>query len=320
MKKNVFTGALETAYKAEQFFDLEPRIKELADLSVLYIDNIDSTNINHTIWEKIVDVISANYKKYDGFLITHGTNTLGYTSSALSFALPNIGKPVILTGSQIPAAEVHSDARNNLVNSIRVATMDLAGVFIVFGSKIILGCRAKKVSEADLEAFKTFQDSDFGEIRVNMKINKSCNQKHNKKLIVRNGFDDNIVCLTLIPGLKSEHLNSLMNNGVKGFVFRAFGSGDIPSQLFSALAYAKEKKVPVLATTQCPTGVTALGLNEIGRQSLEYGVIQVFDMSMEAMSTKLMWAIKHKIPYSRIKQFIQTNLVGEIKPESSILY
>ena len=148
---------------------------------------------------------------------------------------------------------------------------------------------------------------------IKIKINRKYNRCHNKKLIVKNGFDNNIVSLTLVPGLKSEHLVKLIDNKVKGMVIRAFGSGDIPYDLFPALEYARKKQVPILVTTQCPRGATVMGINEPGRLALKLGVIQVFDMSMEAMSTKLMWALKHKVSYKKMKKFIQTNLVGEIK-------
>ncbi|OGH74233.1 MAG: hypothetical protein A3G00_02880 [Candidatus Magasanikbacteria bacterium RIFCSPLOWO2_12_FULL_43_12] len=261
-----------------------------------------------------MDLIDKNYSNYDGFLVTCGTNTMAYVSSALSFALGDIGKPVVFTGAQIPAEVINTDAHNNFVNALRVAIMDIAGVFVVFGSKIILGCRAKKVNESALEAFDVFNDTPFGEIMIKIRINrKNYNHRCNKKLVVKNGFDDNIACFTLIPGLKPECLIKLIDHNVKGLILRAFGSGDVPYDLFPALKYARKKKVPVLITTQCPRGATVMGINEPGRKALEFGVIQVFDMSMEAMSTKLMWALAHKVPYSKMKKFIQTNLVGEIK-------
>src|SRR3989339_54391 len=307
-------GALVGHYTADQLFKIEPRVKELADLDVEVVTDVDSTNMDRGHWEKLVDLVVKNYSDYDGFLVTCGTNTMAYASSALSFALKDIGKPVVFTGAQIPAEVINTDAHNNFVNALRVAMMDIAGVFVVFGSKIILGCRAKKVNESELEAFDVFNDTPFGEIMIKIRINrKNYNHRHNKKLVAKNGFNDDIICLTLIPGLRSEHLIKLIDDKIKGVVLRAFGSGDVPYELFSALEYARKKKVPVLVTTQCPRGATVMGINEPGRRALELGVIQVFDMSMEAMSTKLMWAIKQGIPYEKMKKFIQTNFVGEIK-------
>ena len=313
MTKNA-KGALVGHYTASQLFKMEPRVKNLADLDVEVVSDVDSTNMDRVVWEKLVSLIQKNYSKYDGFLITCGTNTMAYASSALSFALRGIGKPVVFTGAQIPAEVINTDAHNNFVNALRVALMDLAGVFLVFGSKIIPGCRAKKVNESELESFDAFNEAPFGEIMIRIRINrKNYQHRHKKNLVAENGFDDNILCFTCIPGLNSEFLIKLIDQKVKGIILRAFGPGDVPYEMFSALKYARKKKVPVLITTQCPRGVTVMGINEPGRKALELGVIQVLDMSMEAMSTKLMWALAHKVPYSKMKKFIQTNSVGEIK-------
>lgn len=320
MEKDPKTGSLNISHGADQFFKLEPRIGELANITVKYIDNIDSTNMTHKHWEILVKKIEKNYSKFDGFVITTGTNTMGYASSALSFALAGIGKPVVLTGAQIPAEIISTDARNNLVNALRVSTMDLGGVFVVFGSKLILGCRAKKVSESELDAFKTFNDSDFGEIAIGIKINKTNYRGHRKKLKVKNGFEDNILCLTLIPGLSGKYIIDLVNRGIKGLILRAYGSGDIPYDMLPALEYAKKKNVPVVVTTQCPGGATIMGLNDVGLQALHTGVIQAFDMSMEAMSTKLMWLLKQKISFREMKKKMHQNMIGEVSSKNAEVF
>lgn len=320
MHKNESTGALDVAHGIDQFFKLEPRIKNLANITPKFIANIDSTNVDRAIWEKIIIAIKLNYKKYDGFVVTFGTNTMAYASAALSFALTNIGKPVVFTGAQIPAEATFTDSRNNLVNALRLANMNLGGVFVVFGSKIILGCRAKKVSESRLDAFDTFNDRDFGEIGIGIKINKSSNQGHAEALVVKNGFEDNIVCLTLVPGLNASFIVNLINQGAKGLVLRAYGSGDIPYALLPALKYAQKKKVPVVVTTQCPGGATVMGLNDVGLRALEFGVIQAFDMCMEAMTTKLMWLLKQKTPYFKIKELMHKNMQGEVNTETAKVY
>jgi len=312
MHKNPKTKALETAFNPEQFFELEPRIRELANIDVFPIDNVDSTNMNRQHWERLVDTIAKEYKNYDGFVVTTGTNTMAYCSAALSFALANIGKPVVLTGAQIPAESISTDARNNLANAIRVSTMNVSGVFIVFGSRIMLGCRAKKVSESELDAFKSFNQKDFGEIGIGITFNVTTQKRHSKQLRAKNGFEDNIVCLTLIPGLTSKVITDLLDNGIAGIILRAYGSGDIPYDLLDALTLAQKKHVPVIVTTQCPGGATIMGLNDVGLKALETGVIQAFDMCMEAISTKLMWLLKQRTPYKKMKKMMEKNLVGEV--------
>lgn len=311
MHKNEQTGALDIAHGAEQLFKLEPRIVELAEIDVVNLSNIDSTNMSPREWEKIVSTIQDKYENYDGFVVTIGTNTLAYASSAVSFAMQNLGKPVVFTGAQIPAEAISTDARNNLVNALRVSSMNLSGVFVVFGSKIMTGSRAKKLSESELDAFGTFNEGDFGEISIGIKINQANSGRHNNKPDIKNGFDENIISLTCIPGLKTDYLLSLVDSGTKGVILRGFGSGDVPYSYLPFLEYAKKKEVPVIVTTQC-RGSTVLGLNDPGLKALEAGVIQAFDMSMESMSTKLMWLLAQKISYSEFKKSFHRNMTGEI--------
>lgn len=311
MHKNESTGALDVAHGADQLFNLEPRIVDLAKIEVHELSNIDSTNLSPSEWEALANVVQDNYDKYDGFVITMGTNTMAYASSALSFAMQNLGKPVVLTGAQIPAEAISTDARNNLVNALRVAAMDISGVFIVFGSKIMLGCRAKKLSESDLDAFGSFNDVDFGEISIGIKLNQSTAGRHNEKPLFKNKFDANIISLTCIPGLPVDYLHSLVDNGTKGVVLRGFGSGDIPYSYLPFLEYAREKEVPVVVTTQC-RGSTVLGLNDPGLKALRAGAIQAFDMSMESMSAKMMWLLGQRIAYADFKSAFHKNMCGEI--------
>ncbi len=318
MHKNPETGALDVANDTEQLFRLEPRIREICDLSTTFIDNIDSTNMLHTHWERIVGVISSQYDQYDGFVITMGTNTMAYCSAAISFALQNIGKPVAITGAQIPAESLSTDARSNLVNAIRLSTMNLAGVFVVFGSRIIRGCRAKKISESELDAFKTFNQKDFGEIGVSIFFNFK-QPRHTEPLRAQNGFDDRVVCLTMIPGLRPNVIPQLIDSGTRGIILRAYGSGDIPYTFTPSLKYAKHKEVPIVITTQCPGGATVMGVNDVGLKALQTGVVQAFDMCMEAMSTKLMWLLGQHTPYKEVKELMEQNLIGELDPSRAAI-
>lgn len=320
MSKNVETGALDIAHGADQFFKLEPRIVEIAEINVRVLFNIDSSNSTPAHWEQIGAAIAEEYDKYDGFLITHGTNTMAYTASALSFSLQNIGKPVVLTGAQVPAEIISTDGRNNLVNALRVCTLDLAGVFVVFGSKIIMGARAKKISESDLDAFATFNDRDFGRISLGIEIKKEITGRHPGALNLVNSFERDIVSLTCVPGISGNYLISLIDAGAKGLILRGYGSGDLPEDVFPALDYAKEKKIPIVVTTQCPGGATLLGVDAVGLEAVKRGVIQAFDMSMECMSTKLMWLLGQKTPYEKIKERMHHNMLGEVDTRKAMIY
>ncbi len=317
MHKNAESGALEIAHDSSQLFELEPRLRNLAEIVPLHIANIDSSNADARLWEKLTSAIEENFDDFDGFVITMGTNTMAYCSSALSFSLGDIGKPIAITGAQIPAEAYHTDARNNLVNAVRVAAMDLAGVFVVFGSRIILGCRAKKVSESELDAFNSFNQRPVGEIGVGTVLNADVRRRHDRPIDTMNGFDERVVCFTVIPGLDAEPLIRLMDAGYRGFVLRAYGSGDLPESMFPALIEAKRREIPIVVTTQCPGGATVMGLNDVGLKALQHGAIETFDMSMESMSTKLMWLLSQKVPYQELRRRMQESVAGECNPARS---
>ncbi len=293
--------------------NIEPKVKDFAEIDVEYIANMDSTNMTPREWDIIIDAISRNYNKYDGFVITHGTDTMAYTASALSIAIRNLGKPIILTGSQIPAVKLHSDARNNLINAVRVATLDISGVYIVFDKRIILGARSTKASESRLDAFQTVNDDDVGEIRVDIEIRKDVPKRHDGQIIVEKGFETDIFVVTLIPGQDAGDLVFLLKNDrIKGIIVKGFGTGNIPYNFDFFFESAREKKIPVVVTSQCLHGITKMCAYDVGKRALELGAIEGFDQSLEVLVVKLMWALK-RYPYENIKEVIQFNFCGEIK-------
>jgi len=308
-------GALATPNKSksiQNLLNIEPNIKKIAKLEVEYVDNIDSTNMEPAHWDKMVDVISKNYDKYDGFVITHGTDTMAYTSSALSFALQNLGKPVVLTGAQIPGGKIETDARRNFVNAVRVATMDVAGVFLVFDEEIIRGSRASKVSESKLDAFETINQELLGEIRVDVRFHHDHLKRHKKKLKAMSGFEPRVLAITLVPGLTEEILENILDSDIKGIVLRGFGTGNVPSKHLSILKKARQKGIISVIDSQCLEGSTMMHIYEVSKQALDAGVIQAYDMSIEATTTKLMWALKHAKNYSEVERIMYKNYTGEI--------
>ncbi len=211
---------------------------------------VDSSNIQPEIWVQLANTIKAEYDNYESFIITHGTNTLGYTCAALTFALPNLNKPVVLTGSQVPSGEPGSDALTNLNNALRVAVRPydprVKGVVAVFGSQIITGTRVKKDTEFDYDAFKSFGAASLGRIGRIINIDKANLYKHlsylgvgdDKKtnntpaltaqtLICDPRFDMRIASLTEFPGMSADIFENLVNyNDIQGFILRSFGAGD----------------------------------------------------------------------------------------------
>jgi len=313
-------GILDVGSKArsiKKLLRLEPTIHEVANVDIEYIDNIDSTNITSKHWDRMSQVIAKNYDKYDGFVLTHGTNTMAYTASALSFTLQNLGKPVVLTGSQIPGDQIETDARRNFVNAVRVATMDLAGVYVVFDEEIMLGSRSSKVSESRLDAFETINWDDAGEIRIDVRISDETKKRHDRPINLQTGFNDDIAVVTLFPQMNPMTLRSALHEGVSGVILRGYGAGGISYAYLEILEELKKRKVPVVVSTQCMEGATLMHMDDVGTKALKAGVIQAHDMSIECTVTKLMWALKRG-PYESIKEIMHHNYVGEINVEGKI--
>jgi L-asparaginase len=301
--------------------------------------NKDSSNIIPADWDLMINTIVAEYEDYDAFIITHGTNTLGYTCAALAFALGKLGKPVIVTGSQVSYGYPGSDALMNLENAIRVAACErgvLVGVVAVFGSHIITGVRVKKTTEFEYDAFTTFSSKgSLGRIGRKLRWDKPLLERHNQfmeplarsktELDVRPTFETDIVSLTEFPGLKSQVFRALVEGGAKGIVYRAAGAGD-PNvagsganfeNLRDGFEYLREKEIPIVITTQAAEGVASMDVNDPGKIAFELGAIPAWDMSLEAMTIKLAWLLGKGFPYREMKTLMLHSHRGEIDPARS---
>jgi L-asparaginase len=286
----------------------------------------------------LIDKIIEQYDNYNAFVITHGTNTLGYTSSALSFALGRLGKPVILTGSQVSFSYPGSDALMNLENAIRIAAYTkekLNGVMVVFGSVIISGIRVKKTTEFDYDAFKSFGSGELGRIGNSIRIDRDRLVAHTgflgnpaklcKELEVKKNFDTHIASLTEYPGMDSSIFRTLVEgeSAIKGFVLRSTGAGD-PNvakeedrdkfrNLRDGFEYLREKEIPIVITTQAPDGLASMDINTPGIEAYALGAIPAKDMNMESITVKLAWLLGRKIPYDEMREMMTTSFRGEIR-------
>ncbi len=279
----------------------------------------------------MVEEIKSSYDYVDSFVVIHGTNTMAYTASALSFALGNINKPVIITGAQVPLGYLGSDATTNMVNALRMAVWnfhEVKGVMVVFGSRIISGVRAKKGTDFDYDPFSSFQSGSLGQIGRFMKIDDAALGKHitylsrkkplamqSSMLDVKAEFDtQSIASLTEFPGMSSDILISLADSGsVRGVVLRSFGAGDPNKNLFGGFEYLKVKEIPVVVTTQAPGGVSNFQVNETGQYLKDNNLaIPAYDMSIESMTIKLAWLIAQDTPYEQIQSKMLEDLHGEI--------
>lgn len=316
-------------------------LKERHDLDI-HIDpvelcNEDSSNILPTHWVQLAALIKEKYDAYDSFIITHGTNTLGYTCAALSFSLANPNKPIILTGSQVPAGLPGTDGLTNLENALRVAVWKreknpIKGVMAVFGSHIITGCRVKKDTEFDYDAFKSFGKGSLGRIGRIINIDETNLEKHLTYLRTNlypearravdlrceNDFDMRIASFSEFPGMSSKFFASLVEkNDVRGFILRAFGAGDPCTNHRSAFEYLKGREIPLVVTTQAPNGNSNFQVNEPGKMLKDNKLaIPAYDMSIEAQTTKLAWLLAKKekgvINYDQLCVEMVRDIRGEI--------
>lgn len=291
---------------------IEARLATIADFDIRFVESIDSTNMTPADWDRILAELEAGYDAYDGFVITHGTDTMAYTASALSLAIKNLGKPVVLTGSQIPGSRLETDARRNLVNAMKLATMNVSGVFVVFDERVILGGRASKASESRLDAFTSVNAQDAGEIRADIRLNPSLPPRRFDKAAFFPGFEPDIVVRTLTPGCDPDDLVFLLQNKrIKGIVIEAYGTGNLPYDFDTFFRRAREEKVPVVVTSQCLHGVTRMKGYDVGEKALRLGAIEGYDQSLEMLAVKLMWALKH-YPYKDVRTVMQTSFAGEL--------
>lgn len=296
----------------QNLLSLEPRLAKVARLEVVYVDNIDSANITPDHWDRMIDEVASRYDRYDGFVVTHGTDTMAYTASALSFGLRDLGKPVVLTGAQIPGRFIETDARRNFVNAVRVATADVAGVLVVFDREVILGARATKVSESKLAAFQSANRPHVGEIRVDLRIHQTARRRHDRPLRVEKGFDPNVIVSTLFPGRSVQSILDILGTGIGALILRAYGTGNFAAHHLEVVRRAGELGVPVVVTSQCLEGATRMGRYEVGKQALDLGAIEAYDMSMECIVTKLMWALARTRRPEDIREIMHRDHCGEV--------
>jgi L-asparaginase len=312
------------------------------DIASEAICDVDSSNIGPAEWIALAEVIRDRYDDYDSFIVAHGTNTLGYSSAALSFAIANPNKPIILTGSQVPAGLPGSDGLTNLENAMRVAVWKrddrnpIKGVMAVFGSHIITGTRVKKDTEFDYDAFKSFSGVSIGRIGRIINVNEANLQKHLDylktayypeartagQLKCEIDFDMRIASLTEFPGMTESIFKTLVDgNDVQGFILRAFGAGDPSEDLIPAFKYLQDKEIPIVVTTQAPNGNSNFQVNDPGRRLREEGLaIPAYDMSIESQTTKLGWLLARKRRHDITYEGICAEMIHDLRGEINVMW
>lgn len=312
------TGSLRPAQDASAILELIPKLRTKITLNFFPIINIDSSNMTPEHWTKIARKIKDLYDEYDGFIVAQGTDTMAYTASALAFALQNLSKPVVFTGSLIPLSELGADGRNNLIYACLVAAMDIAEVCIVFGHKIIRGCRAKKNHESFVDVFHSPNFPMLGEISRPIKLNEWRKKRRKRILKFQPEFESDIRLIKLFPGFQAQTIEYMIDNKTKGIVIEGYGPGNIPfldETLMKNIKRAHKEKIPVIITSQMERSVTNLHAYEAGHKALEAGAISAHDMTSEATITKLMWSLAQTSNIGEIKEYMERDMAGEITAE-----
>ncbi len=282
-----------------------------------YQNLIDSSDMTPDYWYKISQDIESKYQDYDGFVVLHGTDTMAYTASALSFMLQDLSKPVIVTGSQIPWSQIRTDARDNLITSLMLASQyDIPEVGVFFHDKLYRGNRVRKVDANDFHAFESPNFPPLAEIGTQFDINHDLLLKDPEKMLsVQKISPPKVAILTLFPGFESEMLATLLDTPIQGLVLMTYGTGNAPSKdkkLLSLLKKATEQGVVIVNCTQCYQGSVNMTGYANGQTLLDAGVVSGFDMTPEATLTKLSYLLSCNYKTEEIKQKMQTNLRGEL--------
>ncbi len=324
MKADEKTGTLAP-------FDFDFLLEQIPELKLIdcTIDTdsldapIDSSNIKPEHWTKLARRIEQDYHNYHGFVILHGSDTMAYTASALSFMLQNLSKPVILTGAQLPIGIPRSDARENLITTIEIATAKRSDqlamvpeVCVYFEYNLYRGNRTHKTSTEDFEAFYSFNYPLLAQAGVNIKFNEAAIlTPPGEPFRCSPELCTDVAVLTMFPGIQPHFVQSVLNNPeMKGLLLRTFGSGNAPTDkwLIDAVTGCMDRNVKVVNVSQCDGGAVNLGKYEASKALADAGIISSYDMTFEAALVKMMYLLEREADYKNFKLLFETPLRGEL--------
>ncbi len=309
---------LSSIHTAQEILEYVRELKNFASIEAHQVCSIDSVEMQPRHWVEIASYIYRHYNDFDGFVVLHGTDTMVYTAAALSFILQKTGKPIIFTGSQIPLYSSNaSDARNNLINAVRFALMDIAEVCIFFGTVLLRGNRARKVSGFDINAFQSFSDAPLGSAGVRLSLSREAGKRRKAKPRFAPTLETSVFQLKIFPSMSVEIIERIVAMGYKGIVLETFGTGNIPvgeNSLLPGIEKALKAGIPVVVATQCEKG-SAEALYPAGRILGKRGAILAHDMTPETALIKLMWVLGQTREPGEIRRLMTADLAGELSPQ-----
>ncbi len=324
MIENTETGALEN-FNFEQLQRHVPELKKL-DFNIesyQFDPPRDSSDMDPEAWAELVRIIYDNYNDYDGFVILHGTDTMAYTASALSFMLENLNKPVILTGSQLPIGVLRTDGKENLMTSLEIAAAKYKNkplvpeVCIFFENHLMRGNRTTKINAENFNAFRSYNYPALAGVGIHIKYELSLihHCTNEKPLTPHLALDTNVVVLKLFPGIQESVISAILAiPGLKAVVLETYGSGNAPRKVWltNLLIEANERGIVIVNITQCSAGTVEMDRYETGRQLLDAGILSGYDSTTESAVTKLMFLLGHRLPPNEVRQMMKISIAGEI--------
>lgn len=325
MVKNAQSGALES-FNFNHLLRHFPEIEQF-NLTIdikSFTPPIDSSDMTPAMWKDLAHLIADNYNQYDGFVVLHGTDTMAFTASAMSFMLEGLMKPVILTGSQLPIGMLRTDGKENLITAIEIAaarnsdgTPAVPEVCIYFANKLLRGNRCTKRDAGSFDAFVSNNYPPLATAGTTITYNHNCIRRYNGnvKLNLCYQMEPGIIIFSLFPGIKEDVVKAVLRSKeIKGVIFRTFGAGNAPRQewLTKELAHASSEGKIIVNITQCAGGTVEMERYETGRQLIEAGVVGGNDSTVEAALTKLMYLLGKGLPTEEVRRLMGCDIAGEI--------